>query len=293
MSGMGTGDAFVPEVAVDSVVEGIAGATVLYGSPAVVVASNLGEVGGLKLGLLVNVPYFGMIPPFQMNVPEKVGLVPDKASETVEQSTVKQAGVKVEWSQWLQLVQQARSRNLDPYTLFANMVRQRFIHGVEKEIITAARTGLSSDYINDASSDTITWDSIVDTRYLGGDEADIQLISMHSKVKADSLKLKDGNDRPLFVDAMNGNQGDIPKIQGVTVKTSDLNYVSSANPPLYDTLVMQDNAMALWHSMPTIELDRDKTANMNYIVSWFFYVIHRYNKLPGKTKGGVFINRTR
>ena len=294
MSSMGTGDVFAPQVAVDSIVEGLAGAIVLYGSPAVVVASNLGEVAGLKVNKLVDIPYFGMIPEFQIDVPENVGLVSEKGTETSEQARVRQAGVKVEWSEWVQLQQSARSRNLDPYVLFGNMITQRFTQACEKELIKVARDSLSADYINDASSDTITWDSIVDVRGKFGDEAkDVALISCHSKVKRDLLKLKDGNDRPLMVDAMNGAGGDIPRVQGVTLYESDLNYKSSANPALYDTLVMMRNSLALWHSMPTVEIKRDATANTNSIISWFFYIPYRYNKLPGRTRGGVGINRTR
>ena len=297
MANMLSKDIFIPEVATDAIIEGLAGMKVLYGSSAVVVQSDLESAGQLKVGRKVTIPYFGMIPPYQEDVPEGVGLVPDKSSETTEEAVMKRCGVRIEWSGWSQAILKARRENLDPYIVFASMLLERFRETVEKKLIVAARDGLGSDYINDVSGSspgTISWDSVVDTRFKIGDEAnDIQLISMHSKVKKDALKLKDGEDRPLFVDAMNGDGGDIPRIQGVTVFTSDLNYKSSADPPIYDTLLMQRNSLVLWHSNPTIEPYRDPNADMNSLISWFYYIPYRYAKLPGKTKGGVLIHRSK
>jgi hypothetical protein len=294
---MTTNDIFNPEVATDAIIEGVAGAKVLFNSPAVIVQSDLETAGALKVARKVTVPYFGMIPPFQAKVPEGAGLQPDKSSETVEEAPMYQYGVAIEWSKWSEAVLKGRRDRIDPYIVFAGMVGERFREVMEQQLILTARDGLGSEYINDISGNspgTISWDSIVDTRYLGGDEAnDIQLMSVHSKVKKDMLKLKDGEDRPLLIDAMNPNQGDVPRIQGVTVYTSDLNYKSSDSPPKYDSLMMERNSLVLWHSNPTIEPIRDGKANMNSIVCWFWAIVYRYKKLPGKTRGGVRIHRSK
>lgn len=297
MAFMKSSDLFVPEVATDAIIEGLAGMKVLYGSPAVVVQSDLETNGELKVGRRVKIPYFGMIPPFQVNVPEGAGLVPDKSSETTEEAEMNRCGVAIEWSDWAGAIQKAKRSRLDPFVVFAGMILERFREVVEQQLILTARTGLGSEYIHDisaASPGTIDWDSIVDTRYKIGDEAnDIQLMSVHSKVKKDLLKLKDGDDRPLFLDPMNGNQADVPRIQGVAVYTSDLNYKSSDATPKYDTLLMQSNSLVLWHSNPTLDVYEDKKAGQSGIVSWFYYIPYRYNKLPGKTKGGVLIHRSK
>lgn len=294
---MSSNDIFVPEVATDAIVEGLAGAKVLHGSEAVIVQSDLESAGALKVGRKITIPYFGMIPPFQAKVPEGAGLQPDKTSETVEEASMYQYGVSIEWSKWTEAILKGRRDRIDPYIVFAGMVRDRFREVMEQQLILTARTGLDSSYVNDISGNspgTISWDSIVDTRYLGGDEAnDIQLMSVHSKVKKDMLKLKDGEDRPLLVDAMNQSTGDVPRIQGVTVFTSDLNYKSNDSPPKYDTLMMERNSLVLWHSLPTVEPIRDGKANMNSIVCWFWAIVYRYAKLPGKTRGGVRIHRSK
>lgn len=294
---MTSSDIFVPEVAQDAIIEGLSGMKVLYGSPAVVVQSDLESAGALKVGKEVTIPYFGMIPPYQLDVPETAGLAPEKTTETTETATIKQAGVRIEYSKWAEAVLKGRRDRIDPYVVFSGMILERAREAFEKMLITTARTGLASDYIHDISGTspgTIDWDAIVDARFLKGDEAsDIELMSMHSKVKKDALKLKDGEDRPLFVDSLNQGVGDIPRMQGVMVYTSDLNYKSSDSPPKYDTLFFQRNALVLWHSNPTIEEHRDPLSNMRSIVSWFYYIPYRYKKLPGKTKGGVFVLRSK
>lgn len=295
MGSSSSDDIFVPEVAADTIVAGISdeGIPVLYGSKAVSVSSDLASQGQLKVGRLLTIPYFGMIPPMQEDVPEKVGLVPDKATETVETAAMAQGGVHIEWSTWQEMIQTARSRKLDPYTLFADQARLRIKQMFERKLVKTAWTGLDSDYINDVSAtDTIDWDSIADTRQLLGDAASkITLMSMHSKVMTDAIKLKDGDDRPLFIDPYGGD-GKIPRFQGLTTVVSDFNHVTTGSPNKYDTLLMQDGALALWHSMPTVEVTRDAKANMSGIAIWIYYIAYRYAKLPGGSKPGVVILRT-
>lgn len=298
MSGS-TADIFVPEVAQDAIVQGISdeGIPVLYGSRAVSVSSDLASQGQLKVGRTITVPYFGMIPAWQEDVPEKVGLAPEKATETTEEATMKQGGIHIEWSTWEQMVLTARSRKLDPFTLFAEQARMRLTQMFERKLVTTARTGLASDYINDISGTspgTISWDAIADTRQkLGDASSKISMMSMHSKVHTDAIKLKDGEDRPLFLNPYGGGDGKIPQFQGIPTFVSDFNYKSSASPPVYDTLLMQDGAMALWHTMPTVEITRDSKANMSGIVMWIWYIVYRYSKLPGGSKPGVLILRSK
>lgn len=296
MGASSTSDIFVPEVAADAIIAGISdeGIPVLYGSRAVNVSSDLASQGSLKVGKLLTVPYFGMIPAWQEDVPEKVGLQPDSASETTETAAVAQAGVHIEWSTWQQMIMTARTRRLDPYMLFAQQARERLVQMFERKLVKVARDSLSSDYIHDVSgsSETISWDAIADARQKRGDASGkISMMSMHSKVHTDAIKLKDGDDRPLFIDPY-GGEGKIPRFQGIPTFVSDFNYKSSDATAKYDTLLMQDGSIALWHTMPTVEITRDAKANMSGIALWIWYVAHRYSKLPGGSKPGVTILRT-
>lgn len=298
MSGGTSSDIFIPQVATDAILAGLSdeGMKVLYGSPAVVVDSSLAAQGEMKVGRKLTIPYFGMIPGWTDEVPENTAIEPVKATETVEEAVLKQMRVEVEWSSWQQMVLRGRSLRLDPYTLFASQAIERLGQAFEKRLIITARTDLSASYVNVAPADaskTIDWDSIADTKQLLGDAAKkIVMISAHSKVKTDLTKLKDAVGRPLLVDATAGT-AEIPRIQGLPLFESDFNYVSSDSPPKYDTLMLQKGALALWHSLPTVEAAKDIRSQTNVIVLNVFYIAYRYKHLPGGTKPGVLILRTR
>jgi hypothetical protein len=298
MSGGTSSDVFIPQVATDSIVAGISdeGVKVLYGSEAVNVSPTLGAQGMLKVGRKLTIPYFGMIPTWQDDVPEGASLQPDKASETVEEAPMKRTGVAIEYSTWEEMVLLGRSRNLEPYNLFTGQALERLGQRFEARLVTTAVTGLDSAYINEVpanASKTIDWDAIADTKQLLGDAAKkIVMLSCHSKVKTDLTKLKDATGRPLLVDATAGT-AEIPRIQGLPLFESDFNVKSSDSPAKYDTLLLQRGALALWHSMPTVELYVDPRSGTKQIILWVYYIAYRYKSLPGGSKPGVLILRTR
>lgn len=296
MSGGTSSDIFIPQVATDAIAEGLrgTGAIVLYNSPAVVVNNTLGAQGQMKPGRKLTIPYFGHLGEMIENVPEGVGVEPFKPGpESVEEAAIEQACLPIEWSMWEQMVLRGRQLNLDPYLLMAQQATARMNQMFEKRLVKVAAASLDSGYINDvtAASKTLDWDVMADTRYLLGDiVGDIALMSAHSKVKKDLIKIKDSVNRPLFVDSY--AQGEIPRFQGVPVYMSDLNTKSSDDTPKYDTLLLQAGALALWHSMPFFKVEDDARANMTSLYLWVYYIPYRYNKLPGKNKGGVLIART-
>jgi hypothetical protein len=295
--GVSTSDVFVPEVARDTIIAGISdeGMPVLFGSEAVATDGTLVSQGELKVGRKLKVPYFGMIPNLQLDVPEGIALDTDKASETVEEAEIQRAGVAIEYSTWAEMVLKGRRQGIDPYTLFSAQARDRIKQMFERKLVTTARTGLSSDYINDVSgaSKTIDWDIWADTRSLLGDASKkIVMSSVHSKVFTDMVKLKDSTNRPLLVDPYTGG-ATIPKFQGVPVFESDFNYKSSDSPAKYDSLLLQRGALALWYSEPTVDLDVAPRSGTKAIVIWVYYIAYRYKHLPGGTKPGVLILRSR
>ena len=298
MSGGTSSDVFIPQVATDTVIAGISdeGVKVLHDSEAVNVSSTLGASGMLKVGRKVTIPYFGMIPDWQDDVPEGTALNPDKATEVVEEASMKRMGVNIELSTWEEMVLRGRSLKLDPYTLFAAQAIERLGQAFERRLVTTAVTDLPSAYINAAPADaskTIDWDSIADTKQLLGDAAKkIVMMSVHSKVKTDLTKLKDAVGRPLLVDATAGT-AEIPRIQGLPVFESDFNKKSADSPAKYDTLLLQRGALALWHSLPTVKIWQDPRSETNQIILWVYYIAYRYKSLPGGSKPGVLILRTR
>lgn len=285
-------DGFVDEIAQEAIVEGIAGAVVLYGSSAAIVRNDLVVNDAFRDGDEIDIVYYGMIPPYQRNVPQAVGLAPEKNTNTREKAPAYQHGLRVDWSKWYECQERGKRTGKDPYQLFAAMFVEQFVHLAEDILIETARTGLSSDYINDVSGAALKmgWDQISDTKLKFGDDGDrISLMSVHSVVKNNLTKEKDSMGRPLYLDPMNGGS-DIPRIQGVAVKVSDKNYVASGT---YDSLFLQPGAVAMRHSTPTIEPFRDPISNVQGLVSWVWTGAIRYKTLPGKTRPGVGICRSK
>jgi hypothetical protein len=285
-------DSFVPDIAQEAIVEGIAGAIVLYGSPAAIVRNDLVVNGAMRDGDEISIEYYGMIPPYQRNVPQAVGLAPEKGTNTREKAPAYQHGLRVDWSKWYECLDRGKATGKDPYQLFAGMFVQQFVHLAEDILIETARTGLDAAYIHDVSgaSKKMGWDEIADTKLKFGDEGDqIALMSVHSVVKNNLTKERDSMNRPLYLDPMNGGS-DIPRIQGVAVKVSDKNYVSAGT---YDSLYLQPGAVAMRHSTPTAEPFRDPISNVEGLVSWVWTGAIRYAKLPGKTRPGVGICRSK
>lgn len=291
MSGTNTGDVFIPQVAEDAIIKGMAGMRILYGSPAVIVRNALESTGKLQVKKKVDVPFFNDIPEFLDDVPEGGGLSPDKFTMDQEQAITRRAGLRIDMSWWAQACTQ---QNVDPYTIISGMVVEKAIRVFERRLITTAKTATPSGMVNDVTgvSKTLDWDVMVDTRLKFGDEeADIALLSVHSKVKGDLLKIKDSVNRPLLVESLNGGASEIPRFQGVPVKVSDLNVADGSSN--YQSLLMRRNAMVLWHSTPKVEAARDTLTDSDTITCWIYYVAHQYSVLPGKTKGGVAIAKTK
>lgn len=285
-------DSFVPDVAQEAIVEGIAGAIVLYNSPAVILRNDLVVNGAMRDGDEISIEYYGMVPPYQRNVPQATGLSAEKNVMTYEKAPAYQHGLRVDWSKWYECLERGKRTGKDPYQLFAAMFVERWTHLAEEILIETARTGLPADYIHDVSGagKKMGWDEIADTRQKFGDDGDnIQLMSVHSAVKNNLTKERDSMNRPLYLDPMSGGS-DIPRIQGIAVKVSDKNYVASGT---YDSLFLQPNAVAMRHSTPTAEPFRDPISNVEGLVSWVWTAAIRYSKLPGKTRPGVGICRSK
>ena len=285
-------DSFVPDIAQEAIAEGIAGAIVLYGSPAVILRNDLVTNGAMRDGDKVKVEYYGMIPPYMRNVPQSTGLAPEKGVNTTEEAPAYQHGLRVDWSKWFECVERGKRTGKDPYQLFASMFVQQFVHLAEDILIETARTGLDAAYIHDVSgaAKKMGWDEIADTKLKFGDDGDsISLMSVHSVVKNNLTKEKNAVGQPLYVEPMSGSS-EIPRIQGVTLKVSDKNYVSSGT---YDSLFLQPNAVAMRYSTPTVEPFRDPLSNVEGLVSWVWTASLRYAKLPGKTRPGVGICRSK
>lgn len=280
-------------ILMDAVQAEVAGALALYGSPAVVQNSSLPtntiSGGKIKGGDTIQVPYFNTLGELDEIVNDGDSLTPVALTMTDETATVRHAGKAVELTAWAQL----KAMYADPYKecarQFALMAQRKWDDALISTAGTSLPAGNVHDVWNAAVPVLLNWDVAVDAKLKFGDEqSSIVMLSVHSKVYGDLMKLKDTTGRPLLVDA---NDGSLPKFMGIPVKVSDRNAVvpaAGADPAKYKSRIYKAGALALWtNGQPSVGQDRDILKDSDIIAIHLYFVAHRYLRTPGATRPGV------
>jgi hypothetical protein len=272
-------DLVIPEILADAIQAAWPNRIALEGTPAVVESPTL--PGGARGGTKIKVPYFEIIGELD-DVGEDEELPPVKLTMTSEEATVQRAGKRLPIS----VLAEISARYADPYAevsrQFMDAVKRKF----DAALITAANATGAGQTTVDRSSETITYDAIVDALSAFGDaQVDVAAVVMHSKVKTDLMKLKDLGGLPLFIDAQ---QGGLPRVLGLPIITSDRLPTLSGTPTKYVTLFVLRGGLALWYNgEPTIERNRIPERDRDELVINTYFVAHRYKRLPQHDKPPV------
>jgi hypothetical protein len=272
-------DLIIPEILADAIQAAWPDRIALEGTPAVVESPTL--PGGARGGTKIKVPYFEIIGELD-DVDEDEELPPVKLTMTSEEATVRRAGKRLPIS----VLAEISARYADPYAeisrQFMDAAKRRF----DAALIAAANASGAGQTTVDRSSETITYDAIVDALSAFGDaQVDIAAVVVHSKVLADLRKLKDLGGLPIFVDAQ---QGGLPKVLGLPIINSDRVPVITGTPTKYVTLFVLRGALALWYNgEPTIERSRVPERDRDELVINTYFVAHRYKRLSQHDKPPV------
>lgn len=287
-------DLIVKDILVDAIRSQYSGMIVLQNSRAVVKNTSLprttAEGGKVQGGTRISVPYFDNLGDMD-DVPEGDALTPRRLTMTEETASVEHSGIAVEITSWAQFA----AMYADPYAEFARQFVQAAAKKFEQKLIAASGSGLDAAYINDVSGATaasaklLDWDVMVDSKLKWGDEqGNIELMSVHSKVYGDLLKLKDSTGRPLLTDP---NNSELTKFCGVPLVVSDLNTkvpAAGAVPAKYKTRIFKRSSMALWiQEEPSMKTDEDILSDSDIAAMHTYYVAYRYLRSPGSSKSGV------
>jgi hypothetical protein len=270
-----------------------AGAVALFGSPAVVqnnsLPANTISGGKLKGGDTIQVPYFNNLGELDEIATDGDSLTPVALTMTDETATVRHFGKALEITTWAQL----KGLYADPYKEAARQFVLMTTRTWDSVLITAAGASLPAANVHDVWNATnpmlMNWDVCVDGKLKFGDEqSNIVMLSVHSKVFGDLMKLKDSTGRPILVDA---NDGSLPKFMGIPVKVSDRNTVvpaAGSTPAKYKSRIYKQGALALWlNGRPTVDEDKDILKDSDLVAIHTYFVAHRYLRTPGATKPGV------
>jgi HK97 family phage major capsid protein len=278
----------IPEILTEAIQGQYAGQICLWGTGAAIVSPtmpNSGPAGGkIKGGDTIKIPYFGTIGELDDVGGETDALTPATLSMTSETNTVKHSGKAVEISDWAQLAAQYA----DPYKEFARQLMIAVMRRADQALIDAATASLPSSQINDVSGGTnnLTYDVLVDSRMKWADEQqDIALLSVHSTVFKNMLKLKDTTGRPLLI-LPQDDIGALARFNGIPVSVSDRNTIDGNGK--FHSKVVKKGALAFWYSKePTVDTDKDILTDSEVMALHLYWVAHRYARTPGATRPGV------
>ena len=274
---------FVPELLADAIATGFTGMKALWGTDAAIVNTKM-PAGKAEVGTSVKIPYFGNVGEWQDVGTDGTAITGVSLTSTPQTATVKQAANAIERTLWTELAAYAGG---DPYEIAAKQIVEGFARRIDTELITAAQdsTGWSAltHDISAIGGGTIDYDAVVNARMKWGDEQDnIALMVVSSKVFGDMYKLKDSTGRPLLT---NINEGGLAKFVGIPVGVSDRITPSSS---VYTNLLLKKGALVAWINGSPLQLSNNDPYKGTLIDSWHaFFCAHRYNPMPGFSKGGV------
>lgn len=265
----------IPEILTDSIRTGLAGLTALLGTGAAIVNNSLPS--DKQGGDVVSIPYFNAMGKLD-EVAEGAPLVPRQLTTDKETAAVARAGIALDLTRWARMAAAG-----DPYAEASRQFVDAASRYADEKLILAAKT---TDLVADDSTVNFSYDGFVEAKQEFGDEIDnIAIVVMHSAVYGKLLKLKDGNSRPLIIDAI--TSGDAPRFLGVPVKVSDR---LAPDGDVYSTLIVKKAALVFWfNGQPSIRGLPDVLKDSDLTSLNLYGVAYRYRNMPGLSKSGVVL----
>ena len=273
-----------------SVVEDAVRAAIKAGMPALTALPGVAEIrGGLpngreNVGSTINIPYFAGLGAYETISTDGDALTPVKLTSTAEQATVQHFGKAVQMTKLAQI-----SGSGDPEAEVTKQLMQGFVHAIDDALIVAASAnsgGAWDAYTNNVTSSVaFSWDGYVDSRAKFGDESDdIVGLAVHSATENYTMKIKDSTGMPLYVAPRDENAP--ARWAGKRLAVSDK---LAPAVGLYNTLILKRNALVAWvdESAMRLVLEYDELTDSIIMAVHLYLIVHRYNKISGRTKPGV------
>ena len=209
---------FIPELLKEAVSGAFAQGNVIMGSKyaAVGAAVSNGTMPSKAIGDSIRIPYFNTIGDFQQIAADGDAASIAALAQTTETASVRHDALAFEVTRWAQ-----SSAGKSIYQEAAEQIVKACGRKMDSLVTDAAAASpLVKSLYSSSVPRTLDYDAVVDSMFLWGDQAeDIAALAIHSKTKADLLKLKDGTGRPLLTMPLDGG---LERFMGIPLVVSDL-----------------------------------------------------------------------
>lgn len=284
-------DLFLPTIIAEEVMKGFSGKLALAGSGAVVVNPTL-ATGAAQVGNTITVPSIEDGGEASVIVESAAGSL-DKLTMSSETATVVRF---FKGFSMTQLSQRAKMYGRDVNEIAGEMIALAFARAVDTLALQRAlarATSASMEY--DGTSANISTTAIVETLKLFGEELDdsqLAVWAVNPKPYWDAAQLADSTGRTLYTDVQGGR---LSQLGGAGVRmTAKSDMVVAGSPTTYKSLLAKKGSILAWLDPSVrIDMERDPTADVDMVIGNMYGVIHAYSVMPGGTKAGVAVLKSR
>lgn len=284
-------DLFIPDIVAEEVMKGFTGKLALAGSGAVVVNPTL-VVGPTQVGNTITVPSIEDGGEAQTLTESTAGSL-EKITMSSETATVVRFFKGFSHSM---LAQRAKAYGRDINEIAGDMLASAFARAMDTLALQRALARATSGSMEyDGTAGNIDTTGIVETLKLFGEELDdsqLAVWAINPKPYWDAAVLADSTGRTLYTDVQGGR---LSQLGGAPVRmTAKTDMVVAGSPTTYKSLLAKRGAILAWVD-PSVKIDmeRDPTADVDMLIGNMYAVVHAYSVMPGGTKPGVAVLKTR
>lgn len=284
-------DLVIPEIIAEEVMKGFSGKLALAGSGAVIVNPTLAN-GAQQVNNTITVPSVEDGGEAQVLTESAAGDL-EKITMSSETATVVRLFKAFSITQ---LAARAKMLGRDINEIAAEMLATAFARSLDTLALQRALARASTASMEyDGSGATISTTGIVETLKLFGEELDdrsLAIWAINPKPYWDAAQLADSTGRTLYTDVQGGR---LTQLGGAPVRmTAKSDMVVAGSPTTYKSLLAKRGAILAWvDPSPRIDVERDPLADVDMVIGNLYCVVHAYSVMPGGTKAGVAVLKTR
>ncbi len=284
-------DLILPDILAEDVMKGFAGKLAFANSGAVVMNTGL-QAGPTEVGNTVTVPYFEDGGEAQEVAENAAGSL-EKITQSSETATVVRL---FKGFSMTALARMAKSTGRDISEVALEKIQQAFARKLDTlALARAASRATSASMEYDGTAANVSTTAIVETLKLFGEDLDDEQLAvwaMNPKPYWDAAQLADSTGRTLYTDVQGGR---LTQLGGAPVKmTAKSDMVVAGSPTTYKSVLCKRGSVVVWMNEAfKLDVTRDPTADVDLLIANAYCVVHAYSTMPGGTKAGVAVMKTR